>query len=268
MKKQQKAIILWNNNLKAAYYHIGLKCDNEFAGALPGQFVMLGTSKQKSPFLRRPFSIYEINNNDGKTSLEILYQVVGSGTRQLAGLQSGDSLSLLGPLGKGFSFAPDLHDIFLVAGGIGIAPLHFLAKFFKKNKINLNKSTLFLGGRSTQDLINYTIFQSLGMDIKISTDDGTSGTKGLVTELLEQALKTKPPQIIYSCGPGPMLAQVARLAKQYKVNCRISMETLMACGMGACLGCAVKTGNDNPFYPHICIDGPVFNTKDINLDFL
>ncbi len=268
MKKQQKAIILWNNNLQAAYYHIGLKCDNEFAGAKPGQFVMLGTSKQNSPLLRRPFSIYEINNDDGKTSLEILYRVVGSGTRQLAGLQPGDSLSLLGPLGKGFSFAPDLKDIFLVAGGIGIAPLHFLAKFLKKNEINLNKSILFLGGRSSRDLINYDVFRTLGMGLKISTDDGTRGTKGLVSELLEQRLKINTPQIIYSCGPEPMLAAVAKIAGQYKVNCQISLETLMACGMGACLGCAFKTGNNNSSYPHICIDGPVFNTKDINLDFL
>jgi len=230
----------------------------EIAGhAKAGQFVMVRILLDSfDPFLRRPFSIMKV---DGP-SVEILYKIVGKGTRILSGLEPGNYLGMVGPLGRGFE--PDLksHRAILAGGGVGIPPLYFLAEtLLAFDNIDLN---IFLGGRTRADLLLLDEFCNLGARVFTATDDGSAGQKGLVTDPLEDFLKNHPmkPSIIYSCGPEPMLKTIAGIANAFKIPAKVSLEEKMGCGIGACLGCVVET---NPGLQRVCKDGPVFDSKEI-----
>jgi dihydroorotate dehydrogenase electron transfer subunit len=146
---------------------------------------------------------------------------------------------------------------YLVAGGIGIAPLCFLARHLLQNGVE--NITVFFGGRSAPDVVLTADFKSLPVDLQVTTDDGSFGQKGFITEILQTHVVRKPPEMIYACGPTAMLQAVAKIAGQHKIACQVSLEATMACGMGACLGCAVKNSRVPDKYAHVCIDGPVFD---------
>jgi len=203
---------------------------------------------------------------DGKVqSIEILYKVVGESTRLFSALKAGDDISVLGPLGKGFSWQQSFKRIFMAGGGIGIAPLLFLLDTLKQKNADLTDSLGFIGGRSADDILCAADMGDLGLSVRISTDDGTSGHHGLITELMEAAISEKKPDVIYACGPHPMLKAVSAIADAHRIACQISIETMMACGMGACLACAVQGRKDDATYRHACLDGPVFHSEDIRL---
>lgn len=227
------------------------------AAALPGQFVMIQIVPGKDPLLRRPFSIHQ-TNSDGY--LQILFKVVGRGTELLAQVKAGEQLSLLGPLGKGFVLG-DLDKACLVGGGMGIAPMLFLASRFLQQPGAGAALKVILGARNRQELEPLLAgFQNLGVEVLAATDDGSLGHHGLVTDVLK-GLSLTPGFTVYSCGPRPMMAAINHLCLQEKISCQVSVETVMACGMGACLGCAVplKAGG----YAHACSDGPVFESGDL-----
>jgi len=258
----EKVRILWNKRVGSSYsyYKIGLKCSNELIAAKPGQFVMLRIADRYLPLLRRPFSIHGIIEGEG---IEILYRVVGECTGRLAKVKDGEWIDILGPLGKGFSLRGNSGGIFIVAGGIGVAPLMFLSKYILEGeKASVSGIRVFLGAGSKDDLLCIDDFLNLGLEVNITTDDGSEGEACLITDPVEAAIKEKRPEIIYACGPPGMLKCLAGMAERYKVPCQISMESVMACGIGACLGCAVE-GKDESRYLHVCMDGPVFDSRDI-----
>lgn len=263
---QETVQVLWNRPLGSAYFHMGIRTNEGYGASVPGQFVMLRLGDGKNPLLRRPFSIHRlVNRNERIIGIELLYKVVGEGTKILSSCREGDRLDMLGPLGNGFAVA-DTHDtIFLAGGGIGIAPLLFLSDDLLKKGLNLSRAILFLGGKSKADLLCKEKFAEMGMTVHTTTDDGSEGDQCYVTHPLETAVNRRVPDVIYACGPVAMLKCVAGIAEHYSIPCQISMETTMACGIGVCLGCAVEQQGDKEKFVHVCRDGPVFQSDRIVL---
>lgn len=260
--------ILWNRSLGEAYRCMGMTTGAAYKTAQPGQFVMVKIDSGFAPLLRRPFSIHRlIDPGDGSAGIELLYKMVGPTTDQMGGLRPGETLSLLGPLGRGFIVPPEPSRTALVGGGIGIAPLVFLASRLIAAGHGTDGIRVFLGGRSVADLLCVDDFSEMGLRVSTTTDDGSAGETGLVTGPLERALSAGEIQRVYACGPVGMLKGVAFLAEKYKVACQVSIETIMACGMGACMGCAVKSKDPlEDRCRHACLDGPVFDIGQIILE--
>lgn len=231
------------------------------AEAKPGQFIMVRVNDGIDPCLRRPFSI---SGTEEGGVVRILYKAVGKGTIILSNKRAGDRLSVLGPLGKGFAVADLQQRIFIVAGGIGIAPMFFLSQVADKNAV-----TFLAGFRRSDEIIDPALV-GIKEDISIATDDGSMGYHGRVTDLLEQEIiKHSHNSIgVYACGPLPMLKALSGISKKYKIPCRVSMETFMACGLGACQGCVVRSASalKQISYYHVCKDGPVFDINEIDWD--
>lgn len=261
-----KAEVLNNTRMGLSYGRIALQCTNDYSMAMPGQFVMLRVENGADPLLRRPFSIHRlVMRKRHVAGIEILYKIIGRGTRRIAALSPGDRVDILGPLGNGFTVSEDLQRVFIAGGGIGVAPLLFFASVLHSMEKGPAECTLFLGGKSRSDLLCVDEFADLGMTLHVSTDDGSAGEKGVLTRPLETAIQKKRPDMIYACGPMGMLACVAGIAERYETSCQVSVETAMACGMGACLGCAVKGRLPDAEYMHVCLDGPVFDARCLNL---
>ncbi len=286
-----KAKVIKNIVVREKYYKILLLCPDVARQAQPGQFVMIKVGEQREPLLRRPFSIHKVEGRRPKVEgqVEILYEVVGEGSRLLSEKRKGEYLDLIGPLGNGFTSPlppPPSHPI-LVAGGMGVAPLLFLAeKLVTRHKTPsaegrqvTSKILVLIGVKTKSQLLCADEFRKLGCAVKIATDDGSRGFKGKATDLLKLILRTTNPvcpagrderrTTIYACGPTPMLKAVSALSRQYNIPAQISLEAHMACGIGACLGCAVKvrgqgTGDRGQAgYKMACKDGPVFQAKEI-----
>lgn len=216
--------------------------------------------------LRRPFSIHRPVVRDGVTvGIELLYKVVGNGTRLLSTVAAGAVLDILGPIGNGFTIPKAPRTVYLVGGGIGVPPLVFLASELVESGMDMASSIMFLGGRSKEDLLCIDDFEDMGIEVRTTTDDGSAGDQCLVTHPLELAVAATPPDMIYACGPLPMLSCIAGISEKYRIECQISIESMMACGLGACLGCAVEKREDSGSYWHVCKDGPVFNASQLRL---
>ena len=228
--------------------------------ARPGQFVMVQASAGQDPLLRRPFSIHQVS---GDGTIQILFKVVGRGTKMLAETKKGDMLSVFGPLGKGFPLSKPGKNICMIGGGMGIAPLLFLGKWLLRSGYSGQLITL-LGARTAAE-INHLAkdFSQLGIQPVIATDDGSAGHHGLVTQLMLKHMDPSEDWQVMTCGPYPMMRGVVEICKGMSWRCQVSMETMMACGMGACLGCAISKPNDLQSYQHVCKDGPVFDMSEI-----
>ena len=218
-----------------------------------GQFVEIKVENSPQTFLRRPISVNFVD--EACNELWLLIQVVGEGTRHLASLQVGDTLNVLFPLGNGFSQGVAGERVLLVGGGVGIAPLLEYAKQLKHVGAT---PYLLLGGRSANNLLQLDLFSQYG-EVYVTTEDGSMGEKGFVTNhsvLVNDQLF----QRISCCGPKPMMVAVARWAKVHQVKCEVSLENLMACGLGACLCCVEKTVKGNVC---VCKEGPVFDINEL-----
>mgnify|MGYP000293653445 CR=1 FL=1 len=256
---QQEAHIAWNRAIAPAIFKIGLTCRHGFARTKPGQFVMLRVSEGLEPLLRRPFSVHKLIRKDNRVEgIEVLYKMVGKGTALLATRKPGETLDVLGPLGSSFVLPPSARKVFIVAGGMGVAPMVFLAQHLVASDLNPSDCEVFLGGRTCEDLLCTDEFTALNLPVHTTTDDGSAGDQCLVTHPLENAMGHTAPDVIVACGPMDMLACVVGIAEKHKVPCQVSIETMMACGMGACLGCAVEPRIEGEHYLHACMDGPVF----------
>lgn len=226
---------------------------------------MIHPQKFSEPLLPRPFSICRVQGN----RVDLLIRVAGPGTRQLSELNPGEVLEIKGPLGRGFKLEPE-KDPILVAGGIGVAPLLFLAERLLKMKKNktIAPPRLLIGAGYKKDLLCLREFKEMGLRVHTATEDGSVGHKGLVTDLLEgMTAKALDRGVIYACGPRGMLRAVASWAVAGKVPCQVSLEAHMACGMGACLGCSVARHSDSgQGYLKVCQDGPVFEARGVAWD--
>ncbi|MFT9055392.1 MAG: dihydroorotate dehydrogenase electron transfer subunit [Ethanoligenens sp.] len=206
--------------------------------------------------LRRPISICEIDRERGR--LRLVFEERGEGTHWLAGVRVGESMDILAPLGNGFNLGSTDRSAVFVGGGIGVPPLLEAAKPFAGH------ADAILGFRSKTNVILQADFERQGVGVTVVTQDGTEGETGVVTPFLEKRLDTAPCEVIFACGPRPMLAAVAKVAEERKIPCFVSMEARMACGVGACLSCAipVRVGSDIENW-HVCKNGPVFDASKI-----
>jgi len=262
---QDRAEILSNANVAPGYRALTLRCGKAFGAARPGQFVMLSVGDGPTPLLRRPFSIHRLLSQEaGKATMALLYKIVGEGTSRMARLPVGATVDILGPLGQGFTLQKDHRRIYLAAGGIGAAPMVFLLETLR-HQSSQGEYHVFLGGRSREDLLCREVFEDLAHKVHYTTDDGSEGAQCFLTSPLEDATRRRPPDVIMACGPMDMLACVAGIAAQLKIPCQLSIESVMACGMGACLGCAVRGADDRDGYLHVCKDGPVFDARSLRL---
>jgi dihydroorotate dehydrogenase electron transfer subunit len=272
--KNFKTTILSNQEVSPDYYRMKILAPGVSALASPGQFVMLRAQATEEPLLRRPFGIFDTgmlpsdcDGLPGKEYVEILYKVVGRGTRLMRELHEGDRVELLGPLGQGFELADQGREQILVGGGIGLVPLYMLASELVKT----SKVRLLIGGRSRKDVLVVTEFERLGVETYVSTDDGTLGEQGPVTQVLERKLNKYPDAAVYACGPMPMLEAVQRICQPRQVDLQVSLEAFMACGVGACLGCVVKGAghsDTDPRYLCTCKEGPVFRADQLDWQLL
>ncbi len=252
---QTKAKIIYNKKIRNNYFRCAIIARKIARTAYPGQFLSIKVSDREEPLLRRPFSIHRVNGQ----AIEIFYQVVGDGSRLLSAKKPGELLDVIGPLGDGFNLPPatDGFEPVLVAGGMGVAPLLFVAE-----KLKSCRPLVFIGAKRKEDLFCLKEFTDLGCQVRVATDDGSRGFKGKVTGLLRQFLSSEESEqaVIYACGPRPMLEAVSSLVREHEVPAEISLEEHMACGIGACLGCVVNTREG---YKRVCKEGPVFNADEV-----
>ncbi|HEY2930555.1 MAG TPA: dihydroorotate dehydrogenase electron transfer subunit [Acidobacteriota bacterium] len=230
------------------------------AQALPGQFLMIAAdvdALSPYPILMRPFSVFGVSPQEG--SFSILVKVIGLGTRQMSQFGLGADVPMIGLLGNHFEVDAQKAAV-MVAGGVGIAPFYLLAQ-----KLIHGGGPLLLlyGARSRSDLVTMEAFEELGVEVRASTEDGSFGTKGRVTDLLVTYLKDSSNSQILACGPGPMLEAVSRIARQHRVPLQVSVECFMGCGFGVCFGCAVETTEG---YRLACQYGPVFDGHKMKWD--
>jgi dihydroorotate dehydrogenase electron transfer subunit len=299
------ATVTSNRRLRECFWTMHLEFTGAGAGAFakfqPGQFVQVDVSHLGLPaedliapelrdaakrniLLRRPFSFADVTVGRERTTAELLYCVLGPASVRLTTLDSGDSLSVMGPLGKGFSVPQGKRLALLVVGGMGAPPIRCLAKLLRAEHPDTSIIT-FVGAKTAKSLpfegrfdevpeqIDFLIpaFAEYGIPSAITTDDGSAGRRGFITERLAQWLDEQhdwsPPEtIIYACGPEAMLAAVARLATAWNIDCQISMERRMACGIGLCQSCAVECrveDSNETIYKLCCQDGPVFDARTV-----
>ncbi|MCX7922944.1 MAG: dihydroorotate dehydrogenase electron transfer subunit [Clostridia bacterium] len=228
--------------------------------AVPGKFVNVKCGEGINALLRRPISICSIDRE--KHTFDIVFQLKGIGTEILSQKQAGAEVDLIGPLGQPFDLSDEYKNIAVIGGGIGVFPLLSLLK----EKKSVSK-TAFLGFRNKEYIVLMDEFKSASDRLFISTDDGSAGHKGLIIDLLEKDLLENNFDLIYTCGPLPMIKKVVEIANKNGIKCQVSLEQRMGCGIGACLVCACKTKlGDEWEYSHVCKDGPVFWSDEVIFD--
>ncbi len=228
-------------------------------GFTPGQFVMVKISGLNDPFLPRPFSVAAVKDN----RVDIIYKIVGRGTELLSRREAGTSIVVTGPLGNGFTM-PESGDfsVIMVAGGVGLPPLYFLLTSLLDMGYSRKKIYLFYGTKNADSILLYDELKDLRINLFMSTENGSVGHEGVITDLLLDEIGNIPqPAVAYSVGPTPMMAKVVEISRNLKIKTEVSLETMMACGIGVCLGCTVKPKQPyfNKFgYLKVCKNGPVF----------
>ncbi len=248
-------------------YRYRLTAPNISQSARSGNFINVEVPHCEEIMWRRPFSIH--NSQPDAGTFDILFAAIGRGTHALLKNKPGDSLNIIGPLGNSFDYPDDLQEAIIVAGGIGIAPFLLMMQELPTKDI---KKSIFYGAGTREQLCCLDDFEKTNAEIHISTDDGSAGYKGFITDILNDylaSLTSTTGKQLYVCGPTPMMVKVQQLAKQYNISAQVTVENVMACGFGACMGCPVPMANpphDGKKYLLACKDGPVFNMNEINLN--
>ncbi len=244
----QDCELVFKEQLTKTIYDFRLKNKTLAEITRPGQFVQVLVPGKT---LRRPISVCDVNDD----CIRLVFETKGEGTEIMSHMKTGDSVNIIAPLGKGFDIEPDRKTVF-VGGGIGVPPMLFASKALGNNAVVIN------GFRNKDAVILSEDFKNNGARLVVTTDDGSFGVHGFVTDVLKDEIKNA--ELVCACGPMPMLKNVAAMCIENKVRCLVSLEQRMACGIGACLGCAfpIKTG-DTVTYKHVCKDGPVFNAEEV-----
>lgn len=251
-----KYTILEKEEIAKDIYSYVISCPEAAEAAKAGQFVHI---RAEGYTLRRPISICEIDKEKG--TVRIVLEVRGGGTDRLSQLQVGDKMDIILPLGNGFTVKdiPDDKNVVVVGGGIGVPPMCGIASCYKDVKA-------VIGFRSKDKVILEKDLKRIGAEVTVCTDDGSYGEKGVVSVPLERELEKGKTAMIYACGPAPMLKAVIAAAEKYNVPCEVSLEERMACGVGACVGCACRIRRDGKeLVLRVCKDGPVFKAEEVVL---
>lgn len=243
-------------------YHFTIKAPEIANVAKAGQFLEIQVSKTGEVFLRRPISIYNINKEKGE--VEFIFQVKGKGTVLLSNCKVGDLVNILGPLGNGAFSVKKYDKVAIIGGGIGTYPLYELAKELKEKESS--SVTMYMGFRNKGLVTLEKEFEEVTDNVVITTDDGSYKQKGFALDVLKENCKKEKPDIIFACGPLPMLKAVQAFANENDIKCEMSLEEKMGCGIYACVGCNVRIVTENPDevkYKYVCTNGPVFNSKEV-----
>jgi dihydroorotate dehydrogenase electron transfer subunit len=249
-----------SNRRSGVYYSLTLVAPDIAEQAKPGQFIQIGVPDGRDFLLRRPFSIHQASRRGGWAgTLEVVFDVVGRGTAWLADAKPHDTLDVIGPLGRPFTYPRELTTCLLVGGGYGAAPLYFLAEELRaRNKL----VHIVVGARNHERVFKPIEAKRLAATVVITTEDGTSGERGRVTDVLDPMLERTGAQVVYACGPNPMLRAVAEHCRELRIPCQVAVEEMMACGLGVCWTCVVPIiGLDGRGWWNVrsCVEGPVFN---------
>ena len=253
---EQTVQIIANDRSTDAYHRLVVRAPEIAPLIQPGQFAHVRILPMKDALLRRPFSIFQVE----RETFSILYKTVGKGTEALSQMRPGEELSVIAPLGHGFTIPQSGGEIpLLVAGGYGMAAMYLLAQRSPQNGI------VFVGGRRRVDILCETEFRKLGWEVRVATEDGSHGAKGLVTQPLLAELKHgSANRKLFACGPTPMLKAVGRIAEEHNVPAELSMDEHMCCGVGVCLTCVIKVKAGGAWeYQRTCTDGPVFDARAV-----
>ena len=274
----QNAQVLSNEQVACGTYRIRIHAPKIAARILPGQFVMLRIGGRHDPLLARPFAMYDtILGTDGSAeAIEVVYLVMGEGTRCLRQLGAGDYLHIWGPLGNTFPVsltASQNRHLLIVAGGIGQTPLLSVIRELQGQRsfgngrevVPPGKITFAWGVRSADSLMGLDDFHATGATVRVATEDGSAGYHGLVTDLVQQEMQSsEPPTAIFGCGPEPMLESLCGRARDGGIPCWVSLEVKMACGYGVCFGCVCRIRKGDGWdYRRVCVEGPVFPAEEI-----
>lgn len=280
------AVIAENRPLTGGHFLLSLYSPRQAQATRPGQFAMVRLLGRSDVLLRRPMSIYDVKpekrraRNPGQKPsrnvspappriIQLLYKIVGRGTRLMAELEAGDRVGLLAPLGHGFfkeeylAEARNADEVLHIAGGIGIAALLLPARELAAAGI---RQRLFFGGRTKSDLVGVSDFRPLVTEVALSTEDGSRGQRGFVTRPLESFLAQHPGKkyLMLVCGPWGMLSAAVEIARKFHHPCLLSMENRMGCGLGVCLGCSIRVvGEGHAAYQRVCTEGPVFRADQV-----
>ncbi|MBX7104530.1 MAG: dihydroorotate dehydrogenase electron transfer subunit [Gemmataceae bacterium] len=268
---QESARVLANDRLGRDTYRIRLECPELASRIRPGQFVMVRADRPNDPLLGRPFALYDtvLDGQGAVVGIDIVYLVVGKTTGLLAQSAAGDRIGLWGPLGNGFRPIESAGHIALIAGGIGQTPFLAYARELlgtrgfagSDPKKRAERVTVYYGVRSAEYAAGVSDFEAAGCTVRLTSNDGTIGVKGFVTDLVASEL---PADRWIACGPEPMLHAVSDLANRLGIPCDVSLETPMACGLGICFSCVTKIRTPDGWdYKRVCVDGPVFDACNV-----
>lgn len=261
MPSLEMGLVVRHIQLSRDLYEMEFIAPNLAEECQPGQFVHVKVGSEDSPLLRRPLSIYDVDHHQG--SVILLYKVVGRGTALLSQVQAKEYVDIMGPLGRGFTLPEEKRNVLLVGGGVGIAPLVYLARKLKGRECPVK---VLHGTQTRAELVALERLGKIGVEFMPATMDGSAGFQGLVTDLLNIKVDPGWVETIYTCGPEPMMAAVAKYARTYQIRGQVSLEEYMACGVGACLGCARQLKSDDAHYVKVCKEGPVFDLNDVSWD--
>jgi dihydroorotate dehydrogenase electron transfer subunit len=264
------AEVIANRPLSGDYNVLALAAPAIAAAAEPGQFVMVKAGAGFDPLLRRPFSVFEVlRKGDGTPAgITILSKRIGVSTSLIFDARAGQRIACLGPLGRPFTVIDPPAEAWMVAGGVGLAPFATLAQSLRARGV---KTTLFYGARRAAELFYLDFFGALGVDLVLTTEDGSAGERGRVVAPLDRQLAShsaSSPVMIYACGPEGMLAATARTAMSHRRPCQVSVERVMACGLGGCYSCVIPMRHEHGASHHVrsCIAGPVLAADQILWD--
>lgn len=255
-----KGLVVSNRQAASDMYIMEFIAPDMARECKPGQFLQVRSGATNDPLLRRPFSIYDVAAASGTISL--LYRMVGKGTGLLAAVKEQAYVDVMGPLGRGFTLPDKPENIVMVGGGVGVAPLLYLGRTLRERHCQVR---LLYGAENAAQLVAESQFAELGIPVLTATMDGSVGQKGLATDLLVGLDNSGPIDKIYACGPEAMMEVAANWGKARKIWGEVSLEEHMACGVGACLGCARQLQTLAKGYVKVCLDGPVFNIDEVEL---
>jgi len=274
---QGRVVVLENQRVARDTYRLRFACPEIARRILPGQFLMFRLAGANDPLLGRPLAVYDVSvGPQGPEQIDVVYVAIGRMTRRLAELPAGSALEIWGPLGNGFAPVPVEH-LVMVAGGIGQTPFLMLAKEYlgqmaygdpARAMPRAQKVSLCYGARTADYLACVDDFRRAGVEVRLSTDDGSAGCCGLVTGLIREAVASADLAArIVCCGPEPMLKATAAAARELGVPCQVSLETPMACGIGICFSCVarVRDAEGHWDYRRTCVEGPVFDAEIVDL---